>query len=370
MADEQTSPQRVDARARGEANALTVVCGIPLLVRVLRGLSRTDVASAVVFTRDREHAAQISRALADYPVKDSLSVAIEVAEDDVDLGPTCLRGWAVYGRNDFVAADFATLGEPEPQIVVETRSDAKKARRILFNSIRKTISLDGIIAYYAHRPLSRLITRVLVDTKISANGATLMSMAVGLLAAFFATRGDQLGFILAGAGYFASGIFDCVDGDLARIRLEMSRVGEWLDSMTDELNTLSLLVGVGIGISRGGGDSLWLAICVGGALIGGLALARQYLELHRRGVTVNTAEFPWFFRNQEDTTTTKADSPLGWVLIGIGYLIRRDANITGISILLIVGLPKVAAGITAGALVAVAALTVVHFAVTRTQRAT
>jgi len=355
-----TTPVVIDARRDGQITALTHACGIPLLVRVLRGLSRTTTEQATVYARDREHAAAISRALADFPVKSSLAVSIEEAGDDQDLDATALLGWALYERDDLGRAGSEKL---EPSLVVESKADIKAARRQLFAAIRKSISLDGVIAYYAQRPLSRLITKVLVGTRISANQATLLSLTVGLLAAFFAARGDRLGFVLAGAGYFASGIFDCVDGDLARLRIEMSRVGEWLDSMTDELNTLTLLIGTGIGLHRSGVDPMWLYICIGGAAIGALALSRQYLELHRLGGTVDTAQFPWFFRDEEDTTTTTASSPLGWVLLGFGYLIRRDANVTGISLLLILGLPKIAAGIISGALVAVAGLTLVHFTV-------
>ncbi len=350
-----------------------IVCGVPLFVRTLRALGRSGVEHASLLTTNREASAALSKTLARYPAG-NINVSIDITDntDDtsMDTGQHRLLGWALYDRNDLARIGKSAVSKQpiEPLVTVESKTDQKAARTLLFAAIRKSISLDGVIAYYAQRPLSRLVTGALVNTRISANQATLISLAVGLMAAFFAAMGDRLGFALAGLGYFASGIFDCVDGDLARIRLESSRLGEWLDSMTDEANTLSLLTGIGIGLYRGGSDPIWLILCLTGVGLGGLALARQYLELYRLGGTVDTAQFPWFFRDQEDTTVTSASSPLGWVLLVIGYMIRRDFNVTGISLLLIFGLAQIAAGLMAGALIAVAGLTVVHFVLTRSNR--
>jgi hypothetical protein len=110
---------------------------------------------------------------------------------------------------------------------------------------------------------------------------------------------------------------------------------------------------------------MWAGI--GGAVIGTVALARLYLELHRIGSTIDTAHFPWFFRDTEGeaATQTRANSAFGWIVIAASYLVRRDANVTGISILLMCNLAEVALVITVAVVAIVAVLTVIHFAITR-----
>ena len=173
--------------------------------------------------------------------------------------------------------------------------------------------------------------------------------------------------VYSGALYFASGVIDCVDGELARLRLVSSKAGEWLDSMTDEITTLSLLAGMGVGLHRGGGSELWMWAGIGGAVIGALVLARLYLELHRLGATIDTAHFPWFFRDTEGgaEAAPRAKGAFGHLVVGAGYLVRRDANVTGISILLACNLAEVALIITVGVVGIVAVLAAVHFALAR-----
>ncbi len=361
-----TRPRESATGSHTALDSHTVVCGVPLFVRTVRALGRAGIDSVTLLAADREASTALSETLARYPAGQAIKVAIDIRDLEEAATDTALIGTAVYDRSKLSSAGTSVI---EPLIDVRTASDRRRARRLLFAAIRKSIALDGVIAYYAHRPLSRLLSGLLVNTRVSANHATMLSLSMGLVAAFFAAQGDRLGFALAGAGYFASGILDCVDGDLARIRLESSKLGEWLDAMTDEANTLSLLTGIGIGLYRSGADPWWLAICLAGAGLGALSLGRMYLELHRLGGVIDTAQFPWFFRDQEDTTSTTATSPLGWVLLGVGYLIRRDINVTGISLLLAFGLAKVAGGIMAVALIGVAALTAVHFLISRPPRA-
>lgn len=351
----------IDATRAGEVPVSAVVVGVPLISRLLRGLARAGHRRAVVRYADREQRAAISRALADAPVPPGLSVELSA---DAECGDAALLGHAIYPNAALADAGARPL---EPMLVVESRGDARRARALLFDSIRKPMSMDGVVAYLIQRPLSRVITRLLLHTPVTANQATIGALLCGVIGAVIATRGDHRSFAIAGALYFASGVLDCVDGELARLRLVSSKVGEWLDSMTDEITTLTLLAGMGIGLHRAGGSELWMWAGIGGAAVGALALTRLYVELHRLGSTIDTAHFPWFFRDTEGeaASTTRANSGFGWIVIGASYLIRRDANVTGISVLLACNLAEVAVVLTVAVVAVVAVLTAVHFAIAR-----
>lgn len=351
----------VDATRAGDVPVDAVIVGVPLISRLLRGLARAGHRRVSVRLADRAQRAAISRALADYPVPGDLAVELS---SEIERGDRELLGHAIYR-----AADLAGAGERdlEPMLVVATRADARRARAVLFASIRKPMAMDGVFATLIQRPLSRVITRLLLRTPITANMATVGALLCGVIGAVIAAGGERADFAIAGALYFASGVLDCVDGELARLRVVSSRLGEWLDSMTDEITTLTLLAGIGVGLSRAGGSGWWMVAGIAGAIVGALSLARLYLELHRLGATIDTAHFPWFFRDTdgESAETTRANSAFGRVVIGAGYLVRRDANVIGISVLLIAGLAEVALIITCAVVAIVAVLTAVHFSVTR-----
>ena len=342
-----------------------VVAGVPLITRLLRGLARAGFDAVEVRAADRDQRAAISRRLADYPVPDSLAVTVTL---EGDPGDTALLAHAIYDRAALAEAGRRVL---EPLLVIESRADARRARSLLFASIRKPMAMDGVVAYFVQRPISRVISGLLLDTPITANQATIGALLCGVIGAVIATGGDHASFAIAGALYFASGVLDCVDGELARLRLVSSRLGEWLDSMTDEITTLALLAGIGVGLHRAGESALWMWAALAGVGIGAIVLARLYIELHRLGTTIDTAHFPWFFRDTgsgETISDTRGNGAFGWVMIGLGYLIRRDANVTGISLLLIAGLAKVALVLTVAAVSVVALLAAIHFMVYRPRR--
>lgn len=356
------APVVIDAAAAGEVPVTAVVAGVPLVTRLLRGLARAGCEAAEIRARDREQRAAISRCLADHEIPASLAVTIELDGGDDD---TALLAHAIYDRADLFDAGDRSLA---PLLAVERRADVRRARSLLFASIRKPMAMDGVVAYFIQRPLSRIVSGLLLDTPVTANQATIGALLCGVIGAVIATGGDHKSFAIAGALYFASGVLDCVDGELARLRLVSSRLGEWLDSMTDEITTLALLAGIGVGLHRGGESALWMWAALGGVAVGAMVMARLYLELHRLGTTIDTAHFPWFFRDTGSGGTvsdTRANSAFGWVIIGLGYLIRRDANVTGISLLLIAGLAKVALVLTVAAVSVVAVLAAIHFTVAK-----
>jgi phosphatidylglycerophosphate synthase len=63
----------------------------------------------------------------------------------------------------------------------------------------------------------------------------------------------------------AGGIVDANDGEVARLRLEMSKAGAWLDAIGDDMARLALVAGIGVHVSHLHPD--WHALPITGAAL-------------------------------------------------------------------------------------------------------
>ncbi len=341
----------------------TVVGGISLALRHARTCARaglTGIRFAIADQAEREH---VQALFARDPAPAGLELVIsDSAPFDEGLQ---LEASAIYLRDTLKEAlAEPTAHAPKADFQIASPSTIRGANQFLFAQIRKSVTLDGVIAYYLMRPLARVFTSAVLNTRVSPNQATLAALACGLAAASCAALGSAPLALLAGLFYWMGGVLDCVDGELARLRLQSSKIGEWLDSMVDEFSTVSLVAGLGIGLFRDGAGSEWLLLGLGGAGLGVIALAPMYIHLHRRGLAIDTAQFPWFFGNSNAAEDEGVQSLFGKLINFLSYFIRRDANITGTSVLLILNLRSAALCIICGGFVITLLLVITHYGVT------
>ncbi len=87
------------------------------------------------------------------------------------------------------------------------------------------------------RPVAEGIAR----TGVSPNTLTFIGLAIGLLAAFFFARGEQL---LAGLTLLVAGFFDIIDGAVARASGKETAFGGVLDSTIDRYVDFVLFAGI------------------------------------------------------------------------------------------------------------------------------
>lgn len=87
----------------------------------------------------------------------------------------------------------------------------------------------------------RLIVRGLALAKIHPNVLTFMGLVVNIVAAYLLARGrfQAAGFVVIGAG-----LFDMVDGRVARETNRVTRFGGFFDSVLDRYSDLALLIGL------------------------------------------------------------------------------------------------------------------------------
>ncbi len=87
----------------------------------------------------------------------------------------------------------------------------------------------------------RLIVRGLALSKINPNLLTFLGLVINMVAAAFLAFGD---FRTAGVVIIFAGLFDMVDGRVARETNQVTRFGGFFDSVLDRYSDLALLVGL------------------------------------------------------------------------------------------------------------------------------
>lgn len=118
---------------------------------------------------------------------------------------------------------------------------------------------------------NRWAIRVLYPLPVTANQITFLSLLVGLVAVGFYLSDSNVALIWAGVFLYGKIFLDNVDGNLARIRGEVSRVGRFFDSLTDFVVTFAVYAAVAFRLVRETGDPFFW-------ILGAFALLSGFLH--------------------------------------------------------------------------------------------
>ena len=134
---------------------------------------------------------------------------------------------------------------------------------------------DGFYCYHIQRRISAWFS-VRLAGRMEANAATGLDLIFGVAAATLVLLDHWLWGVVMIQLF---GIFSCVDGEIARIQGRSSRIGDFLDTLTDRVVEL-LLVGAIAFSLRDRVDSA-SALAAGFALLGGVFLLTTSSEKFR-----------------------------------------------------------------------------------------
>lgn len=172
---------------------------------------------------------------------------------------------------------FQPQTKPLPEGVAVT-SDETAAAAERFLVARSGKDSDGIHSSF-NRRLCRPAVRCLTHTPVTPNTVTFGGVLVSIVAAFAFAQGTYWWFDAGALLFFIAGLFDEIDGMLARIKFADSPFGTYLESFGDSLSYVLLFGGMTIGLYRQHGVSqLW----VGAALLIGTVLALVVTTLQRK----------------------------------------------------------------------------------------
>lgn len=117
---------------------------------------------------------------------------------------------------------------------------------------------DGFYSVYVLRRFSKILTFLAVRIKATPNQVTVASFAIGLFSAYLFSRADFWSMLLGAILLQVSLVVDCVDGELARYTRKFSKLGAWLDAITDRVKEYAVFLGLAIGAISVQGQNLWV----------------------------------------------------------------------------------------------------------------
>ncbi len=150
------------------------------------------------------------------------------------------------GDDDEAIASTADTRIPHGEIArhpVQTAEDRKRAHALLYRILIKP--QDNVITRYLFRPISSRLSRVLVHLPITA---TQVSIVVAILVAIgcWMTLDPRTEMMIGGAlVILGASYLDCCDGEIARVKLQASTFGAWLDTIVDELSSIGYMICIG-----------------------------------------------------------------------------------------------------------------------------
>ena len=199
--------------------------------------------------------------------------------------------WEAAGSRDGVSRAAAPFG-----LVLDVSNSA--ARRASMWSLlqRSGKATDGWLSRNVHRRVSRVLSFVLLQLGLRANDATLLTLGVGFLSAWFVAQTSHAAMIFGTFFFWFASVADGCDGEMARLTLSESATGDSFDTVADNLTYVVCLTGDVIGWWRqgigGGGAAIVMsvAIVLSATYLWGMHLVRRAAGLSRFFVETKSIE--------------------------------------------------------------------------------
>jgi phosphatidylglycerophosphate synthase len=200
----------------------------------------------------------------------------------------------------------------------------------------------GFVARHLNKPVSFFITRhLLCHLPVTPNQVSVAAALVGLCGAVFIATGSYAimvwGFFLA----HLQSVLDGCDGELARVRLQQTVFGEWLDTLLDDGLNIAIFAALGIGFFRGTGVGLYLAAGLVAAAMHIFYDAVALAEIRRQGEGGESIKIRWRLTGDQSLKARleRGGNNLVRTLITMG---RRDFFIFAFLIYALIGRPRLA----------------------------
>lgn len=153
--------------------------------------------------------------------------------------------------------------------------------------------------------LARILVRPLLDTSITPNQLTAVSLLLALAGALLIASGDSLAMNWGASIFVLARFLDHFDGELARLKGMSSRFGYYFDYVAGALSYAALFACMGVGLDRGALEGWAMLLGAIGALS---AVAAMPLNLCIDKRMAGPARSPG--------TDTRQDDAVGYPAVG------------------------------------------------------
>jgi phosphatidylglycerophosphate synthase len=90
----------------------------------------------------------------------------------------------------------------------------------------------------------------LVKTFLTPNQITILGLFIGLASGILFAQGNYWNTLIGGVLLSITAIWDCCDGDVARLKFMESDFGEKLDTACDNIINIFIFIGIMLGVAR------------------------------------------------------------------------------------------------------------------------
>ncbi len=97
---------------------------------------------------------------------------------------------------------------------------------------------------------STKISSLLVKTFLTPNQITIFGLFIGLASGILFAQGNYWNILMGGVLLSITAIWDCCDGDVARLKFMESDFGEKLDTACDNIINIFIFIGIMLGVAR------------------------------------------------------------------------------------------------------------------------
>jgi phosphatidylglycerophosphate synthase len=142
-----------------------------------------------------------------------------------------------------------------PHAVGEGEESGAAEDHLLKALANQTKSSDGFLARKVSRRISPFFSKKLAHTRMTPNEITIIGASIGLLGAFFLAQPGYWARLFGAFLFVVCVIVDGVDGEVARLKLQETPFGHYLDIILDNVVHVVLFAAIAIGLYRGTGDA-------------------------------------------------------------------------------------------------------------------
>jgi phosphatidylglycerophosphate synthase len=289
-----TSPLRDAVVVVGPDDPNRSVAGVPLPVRTVLVLQRSGVERCTIVGGPPPRDPRIRVAL-------TTAASVEPVADDVPrllIGPgavidaTLVRAVTAQARAGEVldvesngarvrVAPGSLLGgngrpSQRPSAGTLATSAMPALERALLRNLENP--RDGYLDRVLHRRFSRPLTQRILRTPLTPNAVTVIGIVVGVTGGLLVGAAGGVATLMGVLLLVLSGVLDCSDGELARLRFTESNLGHWLDVTGDTLVHVALLGGIAARLASSGGMPGWPVLALLGTGVLGAFVVISWSE--------------------------------------------------------------------------------------------
>jgi phosphatidylglycerophosphate synthase len=330
------------------------VAGVPLIVRVIATAVRAGVDSVLIIWGKNQNETQGPALLEAYAglfkgarIENVVWAKAFDSRNEVHwraiaphLEPDFLWlpwNWITHKRalsavspSHLIPLTLHTPVRPGDGVTVTSPNTVREAERFLAaNSGKPT---DGLYSN-VNRWLCRPFVRLLAHTPATPNAITLAGLAVALAAALLYARGSYASYVAGALLFFVSGLFDEMDGMIARIKFRESAWGTWFEGFVDNLTYLALFTGITAGLHRQYGS--W-PVTVGISLIVGTILSIVVIAMQRK-IATNRERPHEYAGRMNQLMDADSSNPISRVVKEIHIFVRKGVMVHYLVIFTVLG---------------------------------